>query len=495
MASSAIANNYGPNTIQLEGAVAVSAAKEREAKNALQASNIQHSRELRTQDDARKKAENEKLSLERRHESLVDKCNATDHQKMGYESENKQLKGELSSVKFSYEKETRENLRQIEDIKRDNGIKMEQQRQDFERQHDVADHKYREMKQNLSGTIEEHKKEITNKNEKLQNKEVEIQNLKLDHKKEIMDTTEKLKKESKKKVDLLTEQHGKDLDERGLEIEKVHEENNKIKGELSEKINDYEQKLLKQADDDHDKLEEIVRNLESEFKKKLDDVEEEKNGLERHFLSELKSQKVEFNNKLRNIEDRHKLNIQAKKDEFAKAKRELEGNIEKHLQSIKDLKDEMIEQENEFNRNIKQQLTNKEDELTTNFAQKLKKAEDELKDTFQHEVNVMKNDMQFKIDRANMAAKSTEEDLKREKEKTHRIVNDLERAERNCRDSKHNAKLAAERMETDIDLLKKKLAHEKELSMRELRSFRTPYNIVGDSGLHSPERRGSMEEY
>ena len=70
------------------------------------------------------------------------------------------------------------------------------------------------------------------------------------------------------------------------------------------------------------------------------------------------------------------------------------------------------------------------------------------------------------------------------------LVNDLERAERNCRDSKHNAKLAAERMETDIELLKKKLAHEKELSMRELRSFRTPYNIVGDSGLHSPERRG-----
>ena len=33
----------------------------------------------------------------------------------------------------------------------------------------------------------------------------------------------------------------------------------------------------------------------------------------------------------------------------------------------------------------------------------------------------MKNDMQFKVDRANMVAKSTEEDLKREKEKTHRI--------------------------------------------------------------------------
>ena len=361
------------------------------------------------------------MSLERRNESLVGKCNATDHQKMGHESENKQLKGELSSVKFSYEKETRENLRQIEDMKRDNGIKMEQQRQDFERQLDVADHKFREMEQNLSGKIEENKKEITAKNEKLLNKEVEIQNLKLDHKKEIMDTTEKLKEESKKKINLLTEQHAKDLDERGLEIEKVQLENDRMKGELSEKSNDYEQKLVKQADDDHEKHEEIVRNLETEFKKKLDDIEEEKNKLERYFLSELKSQKAEFDSKLRNVDDRHKLNIQAKKDEFAKVQLELEGNIKKHLQSIKDLKDEVIEQENQFNRNLKQQLMNKEDELTTNFAQKLKEAEDGLRDTFQHEVNVMKNDMQFKVDRANMVAKSTEEDLKREKEKTHRI--------------------------------------------------------------------------
>ena len=63
------------------------------------------------------------------------------------------------------------------------------------------------------------------------------------------------------------------------------------------------------------------------------------------------------------------------------------------------------------------------------------------------------------------------------------LVNDLERAERNARDAKHNAKLAAERMATEIDLLKKKIAHEKELSMRDLRSF-------NDSGLNSPELRG-----
>ena len=110
-------------------------------------------------------AENEKLNLERRNESLAGKCHVTDYQAMGYESENKQLKGELSSVKFSYEKETRENLRQIEDIKRDNGIKMEQKRQDFQRQLDVADQKFREMEQNLTGKIEENKKEITAKNE------------------------------------------------------------------------------------------------------------------------------------------------------------------------------------------------------------------------------------------------------------------------------------------------------------------------------------------
>ena len=44
--ASAVANNFGPSTIMLEGPAAVSAAKEKEAKNALKASNIQHSREI-----------------------------------------------------------------------------------------------------------------------------------------------------------------------------------------------------------------------------------------------------------------------------------------------------------------------------------------------------------------------------------------------------------------------------------------------------------------
>ena len=46
MASSAIINNTGPSTIQLEGQAAVSAAKEREAKNALAANKLQNSRDM-----------------------------------------------------------------------------------------------------------------------------------------------------------------------------------------------------------------------------------------------------------------------------------------------------------------------------------------------------------------------------------------------------------------------------------------------------------------
>jgi len=495
MASSAIANNYGPSTIQLEGRAAISAAKEKEAKNALKASKIQSSRELQDQVDARKKAENEKLSLERRNESLVGKCNATDHQKRTYESENRQLKGELSSVKFSYEKETRENLRQIEDMKRDHGINMEQQRQDFERKLDVEKHNLKELKQDLNQEIEGKNKEILSLKEKLKNKDVEIQNLNLDHKKEMMESIENMKRESKKEINCLIEQHAKDLDDRGLEIEKVQIENNKIKKEQSEKMNDFEQKLEKQAEEDNEKYEERVRVLENQHKKKVDNVEEEKNALERHYLAELKSQKSEFDSNLRNVDERHKLNIQAKKDEFTKLKLDLDAKNERLQQSIKKLEDDAIEQENEFNRNVKEQLMHKEDELTTNFAQKLKASEEELKGTFQHEINVLKNDMQFKIDRTKMTLESKEEDLQREMEKNHKIVNDLEKAERNYRDAKHNARLEAERMETDVDLLKKKLAHEKELSMRELRNYRVPYNPVADSGLHSPEQRGSMEDY
>ena len=42
-------------------------------------------------------------------------------------------------------------------------------------------------------------------------------------------------------------------------------------------------------------------------------------------------------------------------------------------------------------------------------------------------------------------------------------------------------------MATDIELLNKKLLHEKDLSMRELRHFRSPFTPTADSGLHSPE--------
>ena len=68
---------------------------------------------------------------------------------------------------------------------------MAQQTQDFEMQLDGAYPKFGEIDQNPFEKIEENKKEITNKNDKLQNKDVEIQNLKLDHKKEIMETLNK----------------------------------------------------------------------------------------------------------------------------------------------------------------------------------------------------------------------------------------------------------------------------------------------------------------
>ena len=85
----------------------------------------------------------------------------------------------------------------------------------------------------------------------------------------------------------------------------------------------------------------------------------------------------------------------------------------------------MIEQENEFNRNVKQQLMNKEEELTTNFAQKLKESEDAIRPTLEHQMNVMKNALQFKVERSKMLVESKDEDLKREKGKTHRIGNIL----------------------------------------------------------------------
>ena len=198
-----------------------------------------------------------------------------------------------------------------------------------------------------------------------------------------------------------------------------------MKAENADKTNEFEQKLIRQADDDNEKFEERVKVLETQHKKSLDYVEKEKNELERHFLSELKTQKAEFASNLKNVDDKHVLKIQAKMDEFAKIKLDLDGKIERHIESIKQQGDELLEQENTFKRNVKQQLMTKEDELRTEFAEVLKANEDTMRSTFQHEMNLMKNDMQFKIDRSKMVAESLDKDLKREREKTHRIGNIL----------------------------------------------------------------------
>ena len=66
------------------------------------------------------------------------------------------------------------------------------------------------------------------------------------------------------------------------------------------------------------------------------------------------------------------------------------------------------------------------------------------------------------------------------------LEKDLQRAERNYRDAKHEAKLEKESHWTELELLRKKLWHEKDLSNRHLNLFRREYPTYDDSGRHSP---------
>ena len=71
------------------------------------------------------------------------------------------------------------------------------------------------------------------------------------------------------------------------------------------------------------------------------------------------------------------------------------------------------------------------------------------------------------------------------------LVNDLERSAKML-NTVQGLKLKGWLL-TYIELLRKKLSHEKDLASRDLRSFRFPYDRTADSGLHSPERRGESK--
>ena len=82
------------------------------------------------------------------------------------------------------------------------------------------------MKQDLNEKIDRNIKEISSLKEKLQNKEVEIQKLKFDHKKEMTESMEKMKMDKKDEFNLFIEQHNQDLQAQGKNVEKIQIEKN-----------------------------------------------------------------------------------------------------------------------------------------------------------------------------------------------------------------------------------------------------------------------------
>merc|ERR1711915_1070003 len=126
----------------------------------------------------------------------------------------KQLKSDLSQTNFMFERETRENLRQLDDIKRDNKVLVETQSLDFKRQFDHLKHIAKEKEQELKEIIEKKEAEIQKLNGNIADKDVEIQTMEVDHDKEIRENTDKMRKEATERHNQLFESQSKDKDER-----------------------------------------------------------------------------------------------------------------------------------------------------------------------------------------------------------------------------------------------------------------------------------------
>jgi len=422
---------------------------------------------------------------------LTGKIHAAEHEKIVFEGDNKQLKSDLSQTNFMFERETRENLRQLEDIKRDNKVLVETQSLDFKRQLDHLKHIAKEKEQELKEIIEKKEAEIQKLNGNIADKDVEIQTMEVNHDKEIRENTDKMRKEATERHNQLIESQSKDKDERNNEIERLQNENKKMKKVLEEEKNDYEQKLSRQGEDDEERYQQETTALKNKQKRELDSLEEEKQDYESKCLSELKTLKAEYNKSLVKVNDRHKLELEKVKDKQKDEKLDLEDKIEKGTDTIKKLKESSAAREVEFEHSLKEELTKKENVLSAEFNKLMEETKEFMNQNFLAVLNLTEKDLQFKKETSQRACAILEVELEREKAKSQKIVNDLERTKRDCRNAKHNSKLEEEVRATELELLKKKLTHQVEL-----RNLRFSQNQFPYSGSFSPvDPRGIPDDF
>merc|ERR1719499_2218732 len=315
--------------------------------------------------------------------------------------------------------------------------------------------------------------------------------LEVNHDKEIRENTDKMRKEATARHNQLIESQSQDKGERNNEIERLQNENKKMKKELEEQKNDYEQKLSRQGEDDEERYQQETTALKNNQKRELESLEKEKQDYERKCLSELKTLKAEYNNSLENVDDRHKLELEKVKDEQKIEKLDLEDKIEKGTDTIKKLKEASAAREAEFETSLKDELNKKEKALSAEFNKLMEETKEFMNQNFLAVLNVTEKDLQFKKETSQRACATLEVELEREKAKSQKIANDLERTKRDCRNAKHNAKLEAGVKDTELELLRKKLTHQEEL-----RNLRFSHNQFPYSGSLSPvDLRGIQDDF
>jgi len=480
----AAVNISPPSSIKLEGEAARSAAKEDQAKRELLKSDIQHKRELNKEEDAKKKAEREKLDLEGRNERLRETCHSIDHERMTKELHNKQLQSNVNDVNFQLEVEKNAFYREKEEVKREFERQKSSMKLGYEKQIDEGKLRMKEKQQEFENILQMKSNEISKLNETVQEKVNELQGTKLEHQRSMQEATDTFQNEAEQTMNNTKEEHAKELNGRALEIEKLQSSEDTLKRRNAEMKSDNEEQLRKQHGELTEMHDKQIIAIRREANEMIDNSETEKNELQRKYRAQVMDLQKEFDLIRRKDKDKYDSELTKLKNEHELRTNDFEMKVEKGHSKIKELESLYIQQEKENKLKLERNVMEKETEMRNLMDAIVKKRENLLASNFDLEKQNLIEGLEFKIARKQRENDSLAEEFKREKDRGHCLGDNLKRTERQLKEEKHKEEMERQKLKHQIAMLERKLNHEEDLRKRDLLHFRSPFPSSKDSGLY-----------
>merc|ERR1711892_18189 len=478
-----------PSTIKLEAQAASSAAKEDQAKRDLLKSDIQHKRELNKEEDAKKKAEREKLDLEGRNERLRETCHSINHERMTKELDNKQLQSNVDNVSFQLEVEKNAFYREKEEIKRESERQKSSMKLGYGKKIDEDKLRMKENQQEFENKLQMKSNEISKLNETVQEKVNELQGTKLEHQRSIKEATETLQNVAEQNMNYTKKKHAEELNGRALEIEKLQSSEDTLKRRNADMMSDNEEQLRNQHSELTEMHDKLIIAIRREANERIDNSETEKNELQRKYRAQLMDLQKDHDLIRRKDTDKYDSELTKLKNEHELRTNDFEIKIEKGHSKIKELEGLYIQQEKENKLKLERNVMEKETEMRNLMDATVKKRENLLASNFDLEKQNLIERFEFKIARKQRENDSLSEEFKREKDRGHCLGDNLKRTERQLKEEKHKEEMERQKLMHQIAMLEKKLNHEEDLRKRDLLHFRSPFPSSKDSGLY-PEDCG-----